>query len=81
MFALLLLLLDPLYNFRLHLTHEMQTIVTGDRKSVSLPVSLSVTRLNSAARAVCAGSFGAAFAKSLWPFLMCIFVFDYKLCL
>jgi len=35
--------------------------------SVRRSVSLSVTRLNSAAHAVCAGSFGAAFAKSLWP--------------
>jgi len=40
-------------------------------RSVSLSVSLSVTRLNSAARAVCAGTCGAAFAKSLRP-LVCI---------
>jgi len=32
-----------------------------------LSVCLSVTRLNSAARAVCAGSLGATFAKLLWP--------------
>jgi len=50
--------------------HEMQTIVNDVRGvclSVRLSVSLFVTPLNSAARAVCAGSFGAAFAKSLWP--------------
>jgi len=33
--------------------HELQTIVTDDR-CVCLSVSLSVTRLNSAAHAVCA---------------------------
>jgi len=41
-------------HFRLHRMHEMQTIVT-DEFAMSVPssVSLSVTRLNSAARAVC----------------------------
>jgi len=37
--------------FRLHRMHEIQTIVIDVR---GLSVSLSVTRLNSAARAVCA---------------------------
>jgi len=37
--------------------HEMQTIVTGVR-GVCLYMSMSVCH---------AGSFGAAFAKSLWP--------------
>jgi len=61
--------------------HEMQTIVTDDR-GVCPSVDKSVTRLNSAASAMCAAhslyrgftarrSFGAAFAKSLWP-LVCI---------
>jgi len=51
---------------RLHRMLDMQTIVTDDRG-----VSLSVTRSNwVAARAVCAGSFGAAFAESFWP-LVC----------
>jgi len=39
--------------------------------SVSLAISLSVTRLNSAAaHAVCAWSFGAAFAELLWPLVI-----------
>jgi len=46
--------------------HEMQTIVT-DVRGVCLSVCLYVTRLNSVARAVCVGSFDAAFAKLLWP--------------
>jgi len=33
----------------------------------AVSVRLSVTRLNFAARAFCAGSFDAAFAKLLWP--------------
>jgi len=45
--------------------HEMQTIVTDD-----CGVCLSVMRLNLATRAVCAGSFGAAFVKSLWPLIL-----------
>jgi len=40
--------------------------------SVRRSVSLSVTRLNSAVRAVCAGSFGAAFAKLLWLFVLIV---------
>jgi len=40
--------------------HEMQTIVTDDH-GVCLSVTLSDTRLH------CTGSFGAAYAKSLWP--------------
>jgi len=44
---------------RLHRVHEMQTIVT-DVCGVSLSVSHAV---NLTARAVCAGSFDAAFAK------------------
>jgi len=55
--------------------HDMQPIVTDNRRVcryVSLSVSLSATRSHSVqpfetARAVCARSFGAAFAKSLWP--------------
>jgi len=46
--------------------HEMQTIVIdvrGRAVSVCQSVRPSVTRLNSAARAMCAGSFSAAFAK------------------
>jgi len=46
--------------------HQMQTIVTDVRGGC-----LSVMRLNSAARAVCAGSFGAVVAKLLWPFVYC----------
>jgi len=38
--------------------------------SVHRSVNLSVTRLNSAACAVCVGSFGAVFAKSLWPLVL-----------
>jgi len=51
--------------------HEMQTIVS-DVCSVCLSVCLSVsTRLISGFTA--RGSFGAAFAKSLWPLvLLCI---------
>jgi len=49
--------------------HEMQTIVTDDR-GVCLSVGLSVMQLNLTAHAVSAGSFGAAFTKSLWP-LVC----------
>jgi len=49
------------FLFRLHRMHEMQTIVTDVRS-----VCLSVTRLNWAARAICAGSFGTIFAKLLW---------------
>jgi len=48
--------------------YHMQTIV-NDNRCVCLSVSLSVTRLNSAAHAVCAGSFGADFAESRWPLL------------
>jgi len=48
--------------------HEMQTIVTSDR-SVCLSVCLSVTQLNLAAHAMHVGSFEAAFAKLLWPFV------------
>jgi len=55
-------------GIRLFLMHEMQTVVTDVRG-----VCLSVTRLNSAAHTVCAGSFGAAFAKLLWP-LVCLYV-------
>jgi len=50
--------------------HEMQTIVTDIAVSVRRSVSLSVTRLNSASRAVCAESFGAASAKLLWPLVL-----------
>jgi len=49
--------------------HEMQTIVADLRDvcpSVCLSVCMPVTRLKSTARAV-RGSFGAAFAKLLWP--------------
>jgi len=57
--------------------HEMLTIVTDVRgvclsvcPSVRQSVCQFVTRLNSAAmRAVCEGSFGAAFAELLWPFV------------
>jgi len=58
------------FVFRLHRMHETQTIVIDVRGvclSVSLSVCLTDTRLNSVARAVRAGSFGAAFAKLLWP--------------
>jgi len=44
----------------------LSMIAVSVRRSVSL-FGLSVTQLNSAARAVCAGSFSADFAKSLWP--------------
>jgi len=49
--------------FRLYRMHEMHNILT-DVRGVSQSVCLSVTRLKSAAaRAVCAGSFGAAFVN------------------
>jgi len=51
--------------FRLHRMHEMQTIVT-DVRGVCLSVCLS--RGSSRRRVQCVrGSFGAAFAKLLWP--------------
>jgi len=43
--------------------HEMQAIVTDDPGG-SLSVYLSVTPF------YCAGSFGAAFAELLWPFVI-----------
>jgi len=49
--------------------NEMQTIVIDDR-GLCLSISLSVTWLNLVAHAVCMGSFGAAFAKSLWPLVL-----------
>jgi len=42
------------------------------RRSVSLSVCLSVTRLNSSVHAVRSGSFGAAFAKSFWPLVFSV---------
>jgi len=60
-------------SFRLHRMHEMLTILTDVRAvSVSLPVCLSrglnrQRRVQCTPRAVCAGSFGAAFARCLWP--------------
>jgi len=50
--------------FRPHQMHEMQAFVTDDR-GVCQSVCLSVTRgsTREAARAVCAGSFAAAFDK------------------
>jgi len=62
--------------------HEMLTILT-DVHGVCLSVSLSVTWLQSAAApcAMCAGSFGAAFAKCLWPLvLICCMSGVYGLC-
>jgi len=57
--------------------HEMLTIVTDDRgvfpwvcQSVG---RLSVTRLNSAARTVCAGSFSTGFAKLVWSFVIILY--------
>jgi len=55
----------------LHRLHEMQTIVT-DVRGVCLSACLSRglnrrRRVQCTPRAVCAGSFGAAFAKCLWP--------------
>jgi len=41
---------------------------------IVVSVRRSVT-VNSAARVVCAGSFGAAFAKSLWPLFLILFLF------
>jgi len=64
--------------------HEMLTILT-DVSGVCLLVCLSVTRLKSAAaaqctlRAVCAGSFGAVFAKCLWP-LVCLYIDKHDKC-
>jgi len=50
--------------------HEMLTIVT-DVRGVCLSVSLSVTRLNSAAaHAVWAESFHSAFTELLYPLVM-----------
>jgi len=51
--------------------HEMLTIVT-DVRGVCLSVCLSSDlnrrrRVQCTPRAVCVGSFGAAFAKHLWP--------------
>jgi len=57
--------------FGLHRMHEMLTIVTdvrGVRQSVCLSPSLNRQRLmQSRLRAMCGGSFSAAFAKCLWP--------------
>jgi len=67
-----------LIRFRLHQMHEMLTILTDvGGVCVCLSVSLSVClsrglnrrrrRVQCTPRAVCAGSFGAAFVKLLWP--------------
>jgi len=40
---------------------------------IAVSFSLSLARLNSAARSVCVVSFGAAFAKSLWPLVSVAF--------
>jgi len=49
----------------LHRMHEMPTIVTDVSVLVSLSVSTSVRQ------SLChAGSFGAAFSKSFWPFVL-----------
>jgi len=56
--------------------HEMQTIVTDvcsvcqSFQSISQPVSLSVTPLNSVAHAVCTGSFSAAFVTVPRPLIV-----------
>jgi len=52
-------------GFRLHRMHEMQTIVTdlrGVRLSVCHAAHLGFTER---------GLFGAAFAQSLWPLVIC----------
>jgi len=48
--------------------YEMQTIVT-DVRGVCLSARPSVCH---AARSVCAGSFGAAFARLLWLLVLCL---------
>jgi len=54
--------------------HQMPTIVT-DVRCVRLSVCLSITLHNSeAARAACAGSFGAAFAKLLRPLVSSVVI-------
>jgi len=55
----------PASVFRLHRMHEMQTIVTD-----VCFVCLSITQLNSAMSVECAGSYSAAFAKSIWPLII-----------
>jgi len=71
---------EAVYNvnllFRLHRMHEMQTIVT-DVSGVCPSVCL--TRGYSAARAVCAGLFDAAFTKTLWPFVIRLLLLTLKL--
>jgi len=53
--------------------HEMQTTVSDDR-GVCLSVCLSHSvQPFEAARAVCTGSFGAAFAKLLWLLVMLVY--------
>jgi len=51
--------------------HEMLTIVT-DVRGVCLSVCLSRGLNRRKPRAVCAGSFCAAFAKCLWPFVLSV---------
>jgi len=60
---------------RLHRMHEMLTILT-DVRGVCQSVCLSVTRIKLAARAVCAWSCGAAFAKCLWPLVNVTFTLE-----
>jgi len=55
-----------LFLFRLHRMHEMLTIVT-DLRGVCLSACLSVTQCGHVMYAVCAGSFGTAFAKCPRP--------------
>jgi len=63
---------------RLHGMHEMLTIL-ADVRRICLSVCLSpglnrCWRVQCTPRAVCAGSFGAAFVKLLRP-LVCVFVY------
>jgi len=59
--------------FRLHRMHEIQTIVT-DVRGVCQSVC-HATQLGFTVR----GSSGAAFAKLLWPLVVCIYL-DNKIC-
>jgi len=55
------------YIIRLHRMHEMQTILT-DGRGVCLSCGFNrQRRVQCTQRTVCAGSFGAAFVKLLWP--------------
>jgi len=62
--------------FGLHCMHEMLSIFTNVR-GVCLSVCLSCSlnrrqRVQCMPRAVCAGSFDAAFAKCLWPLVLLV---------